>query len=220
MFYISIKSKITKLFLLFLLLFIIILFFIIHNNSSSKSKSNSIQYKNISSYSQDTQSKTTSTNNSKYKTDIVYVAVSQIGIKSGEKYWSWYGYNNRVDWCACFISWCANECGFIDKEILPKFSSCNSEGITWFKKRNLWVADKDYTPNRGDIIFFDWIDSNSKKQDGIADHVGIVEKCINDFIYTIEGNVKDDSCARKIYYIKDKTILGYGTPEYNKSLVI
>lgn len=42
--------------------------------------------------------------------DIVNVAISQIGNVGGEPYWSWYGFESRVEWCACFVSWCANEC--------------------------------------------------------------------------------------------------------------
>lgn len=45
---------------------------------------------------------------------IVAVAASQIGNVGGMPYWSWYGFGSRVEWCACFVSWCANECGYID----------------------------------------------------------------------------------------------------------
>ena len=38
---------------------------------------------------------------------IVQVATSQEG-KGGTTYWSWYGLGNRVEWCACFVSWCAD----------------------------------------------------------------------------------------------------------------
>lgn len=62
----------------------------------------------------------------------------------------------------------------------------------------------------GDIIFFDWADSN----DGKADHVGIVEKCENNRVYTIEGNSSSDTCRQKDYDINSSVILGYGTPMY------
>lgn len=64
----------------------------------------------------------------------------------------------------------------------------------------------------GDIIFFDWADSN----DGKADHVGIVEKVENDTVYTIEGNTRGDMSKENQYKINSNVILGYGTPEYNK----
>ena len=62
----------------------------------------------------------------------------------------------------------------------------------------------------GDIIFFDWAD----KRDGKADHVGIVEKCDNGTVYTIEGNTRGDICKAKEYSISSSDILGYGTPMY------
>lgn len=51
---------------------------------------------------------------------IVAVAKSQIGNTGGSKYWRWYGFKSRVSWCACFVSWCANESGALDKTI-PRF---------------------------------------------------------------------------------------------------
>lgn len=113
--------------------------------------------------------------------DIVQVAFSQIGNIGGEPYWSWYGYSSRVEWCACFVSWCANQCGYINSGIIPKFSACQIEGVAWFRTCGLW-QERGYEPKAGDIIFFDW------EADGHSDHVGIVERCENGKVYTIEGN--------------------------------
>lgn len=79
-------------------------------------------------------------------TDIVQVAFSQIGNVGGEPFWSWYGYESRVEWCACFVSWCAEQCGYIDSGIIPKFSACQNEGVVWFKTCGLW-QEKKYIPN-------------------------------------------------------------------------
>lgn len=98
--------------------------------------------------------------------DIVEVARSQLGNQGGQPYWSWYGFNSRVEWCATFVSWCANECGYIDAGIIPKFAGCEAEGVAWFKACGLW-QEGGYIPKPGDIIFFDWAD----KHDGNADHV-------------------------------------------------
>lgn len=107
--------------------------------------------------------------------EIVTVALSQIGNIGGESYWSWYGFNSRVEWCACFVSWCANECGYIDAGVIPKFAGC-VWGVEWFRDRGLW-QDNSYEPRPGDIIFFDWDNKGSSgPQDGESDHVGIVEK--------------------------------------------
>jgi hypothetical protein len=144
---------------------------------------------------------------------IVAVALSQVGNIGGEPYWSWYGFEDRVEWCACFVSWCANECGYIDNGIIPKFAGCVN-GVQWFKDRGQW-ADNSIEPTPGMIIFFDWDSPNgsSGPQDGLSDHVGIVEKCENGIVYTVEGN-SGDSCRQKQYSVGYYEILGYGIPAY------
>ncbi|MBR3597731.1 MAG: CHAP domain-containing protein [Clostridia bacterium] len=141
---------------------------------------------------------------------IVAVAQSQIGNVGGEPYWSWYGFSGRVDWCACFVSWCANECGYIENGIIPKFASC-AIGVNWFQSRGQWV-DGSAEPVPGMIIFFDW-DEDITGQDGRPNHVGIVEKVENGIVYTIEGN-SDDTCRRRSYSVGYYEIFGYGVPEY------
>ena len=138
--------------------------------------------------------------------DIVTVAESQIGNVGGQPFWSWYGFSSRVEWCACFVSWCANQCGYIDAGIFPKFSTCRTEGVPWFKKNGQWKK-RSYTPKSGDIIFFDW------DNDGDADHVGIVEKTKGNTVYTIEGN-SGDKCCRQNYNVDNGDIHGYGVPLY------
>ena len=140
---------------------------------------------------------------------IVEVARSQIGNVGGEPYWSWYGFTERVEWCACFVSWCANKCGYIRSGIIPKFSGCIN-GVEWFKDRGQWIGNS-FEPSPGMIIFFDWDDEDG--QDGNADHVGIVEKVENGRVYTIEGNTSD-SCRRRSYPVGHYEILGYGIAEY------
>ncbi len=144
---------------------------------------------------------------------IVLVAQSQIGNVGGDPYWSWYGFGSRVEWCACFVSWCANECGYIDDGIIPKFAGCVN-GVNWFKQRGQW-ADNNIEPTPGMIIFFDWDspDGSSGPQDGLSDHVGIVEKVENGRVYTIEGNTSD-SCRERSYPVGYYEILGYGIPAY------
>ena len=144
--------------------------------------------------------------------EIVTVALSQIGNVGGAPYWSWYGFNSRVEWCACFASWCANECGYIDAGVIPKFAGC-VWGVEWFRDRGLW-QDNSYEPRPGDIIFFDWDNKGSSgPQDGESDHVGIVEKVENGTVYTVEGN-SGDSCRENHYAIGYYEILGYGMPQY------
>ena len=141
--------------------------------------------------------------------EIVTVALSQVGNIGGDPYWSWYGFGSRVEWCACFVSWCANECGYIEAGVIPKFAACTSQGVPWFQERGLW-QDNSYEPRPGDIIFFDWDDGG---QDGQSDHVGIVEKVENGRVYTIEGN-SGDSVRQNSYPIGYYEIYGYGVPAY------
>ena len=136
---------------------------------------------------------------------IVEVAASQIGNVGGEPYWSWYGFNGRVEWCACFVSWCAHKCGYIDKGIIPKFAGVGT-GIDWFQDRHQWQK-RGYQPKPGDIIFFDWEGS------GYGSHVGIVEKSDDLYVYTIEGN-SGDKCCRRTYFLHSSVVMGYGIPKY------
>lgn len=140
--------------------------------------------------------------------DLVAVAKKQVGNVGGRPYWSWYGFNSRVEWCACFVSWCANQCGYIKAGVIPKFAACHSQGVPWFKARNRWKpGGGSYKPKPGDIIFFDW------QPNGHSDHVGIVEKYANGTVYTIEGN-SNDVCKRKSYPVNSRLIHGYGVPAY------
>lgn len=144
--------------------------------------------------------------------DIVNVACSQLGNIGGQPYWSWYGFESRVEWCACFVSWCANECGYIDAGVIPKFAGCQI-GVNWFKERSEW-QDRTYTPKPGDIVFFDWDNKGgSGPQDESADHVGIVERIVDGVIYTIEGN-SEDQCAERTYTIGYYELLGFGVAAY------
>lgn len=144
---------------------------------------------------------------------IVAVALSQVGNVGGEPYWSWYGFHSRVEWCACFVSWCANECGYIENGIIPKFAGC-VWGVKWFRDRGHW-ADGTATPVPGMIIFFDWDDpdGSSGPQDGESDHVGIVVRVEGGRVYTVEGN-SGDACREKSYPLGYYEILGYGVPAH------
>lgn len=150
---------------------------------------------------------------------IVTVALSQVGNVGGEPYWSWYGFGSRVEWCACFVSWCADQCGYIDTGVIPKYAGCVN-GVQWFKDRGQWI-DGSAEPVPGMIIFFDWDNKGSSgPQDGQSDHTGIVQKVENGIVYTVEGN-SGDSCRVNQYSVGHYEILGYGVPNYlNRSLVL
>ena len=115
------------------------------------------------------------------------------------------GFSSRVAWCASFVSWCANQCGYIDAGIIPKHAACAS-GVSWFQQHGQW-QNRNYVPSPGDIIYFDWTGS------GISHHVGIVEKVEGNIVYTIEGN-SSDAVHERHYTIGEADILGYGIPNY------
>lgn len=134
--------------------------------------------------------------------DIVAVALSQVGNVGGQPYWSWYGFSSRVAWCACFVSWCGDQCGYIESGIMPKFSYCPT-GVDWFKGRGQWQS-RTYIPEPGILIFFDW------NHDGESDHVGIVVSCDGACVYTVEGNTSGDVCKQNTYSVGYSGIMGYG----------
>ena len=135
--------------------------------------------------------------------DLVAVALSQVGQVGGEPYWSWYGFGSRVEWCACFVSWCADQCGLLDSGAVPKFAGVGT-GVQWFQSRGQWL-DGSATPEPGMIVFFQWYGSDSL----IADHVGIVERVENGRIDTIEGN-SDNMVRQNSYPVGYGEIKGYG----------
>ena len=150
---------------------------------------------------------------------ILSVAKSQLGQKGGQPYWSWYGFNDRVAWCACFVSWCANQCGLIENGQIPRYSVCDN-GIAYFKEKNRWQdRENGYLPAQGDVIFFNWLEKDENGnlfQDEKSDHTGIVEyyDSSTNKVYTIEGN-SGDECKERSYNVDDIQIMGYGTMDAN-----
>ena len=166
--------------------------------------------------------------------DMVTCAESQLGVEGGEPYWSWYGFDERVEWCACFVSWVADQCGLLEgnsnegtqsdiedqaltnaKLSIPKYSVCD-DGINKFKEKGEW-QDREtdgtlYIPKPGDIIFFDWIEKDTGEQDRISDHTGIVKNVDleNNKVHTIEGN-SGDAVKEQEYDLNNIQIVGYGT---------
>lgn len=132
---------------------------------------------------------------------LVAIAQSQIGNEGGETYWRWYGFESHVDWCATFVSWCADQAGLLETDSLPRYAVCD-DGIRWFIRKEKWY-NRRVEPKPGMVIFFDW------DHDGISEHTGIVEKCEDGMIYTIEGN-SQNMCRKKWYVAGDRTIMGYG----------
>ena len=130
---------------------------------------------------------------------LVELAKGQVGNVGGAPYWSWYGFDSRVEWCACFVSWCYGQAGLSE----PRFAACQSQGIPWFTSHGQWGARGYENIAPGDAIFFDW------DLDGSADHVGLVIGKDNNRVYTVEGN-SGDACKIKSYSLDYSCIKGYG----------
>ena len=130
---------------------------------------------------------------------LVELAKSQVGNVGGQPYWSWYGFDSRVEWCACFVSWCYGQSGRTE----PRFAGCQSQGVPWFQSHGQWGARGYENIAPGDAIFFDW------DLDGSADHAGIVVGTDGSRVYTVEGN-SGDACKIKSYDLNYQSIKGYG----------
>lgn len=153
--------------------------------------------------------------------DFVKTAAAEVG-NTANKYRKWYyGYEGKgIAWCAIFISWCAHSAGLLDKNLIPRTAGAGNfarEGVAkgWGK----WY-EGGATPQAGDIIAFCWNGYGRYPGQDIyfSDHVGIVEKVENGYVYTIEGNSggnNDTSTVkRKQYAIKNNYINGYYRPNW------
>ena len=135
---------------------------------------------------------------------LVELAKGQVGNVGGAPYWSWYGFDSRVAWCACFVSWCYGQAGLSE----PHFAACQSQGVPWFTSHGQWGARGYENIAPGDAIFFDW------DLDGSADHVGLVIGTDGNRVYTVEGN-SGDACKIKSYPLDYACIKGYGLINWN-----
>ena len=135
---------------------------------------------------------------------LVELAKGQVGNVGGAPYWSWYGFDSRVAWCACFVSWCYGQAGLSE----PHFAACQSQGVPWFTSHGQWGARGYENIAPGDAIFFDW------DGDGSADHVGLVIGTDGNRVYTVEGN-SGDACKIKSYPVNYSCIKGYGLMNWN-----
>lgn len=137
--------------------------------------------------------------------DIVEVALTQEGNTDGSPYWEYtmgstFVDGNATPWCASFVSWCANECGYIDDGIFPK-SGAVATYKRFYSELGMYQDADGYVPKQGDLIVFGY------------SHIGIVQYVEDGRVITIEGNTSDMVAARS-YSLDNPTIDGYCTPEY------
>lgn len=141
--------------------------------------------------------------------ELVNLALSQLGNEGGEKFWRWAGLDERCEWCALFVSWCGDQTGLRASGQIPFFSFV-SDGVDWFKSKGKWIDGSEINSSNYDkriypgmIIFFDW------EPDGKPNHVGIVTKVADGCIYTVEGN-SGDAVREKNYAANSNHIFGFG----------
>jgi len=126
------------------------------------------------------------------------------GTKDYTKYGKWFG-SNPGPWCCKFICWVYNQAGCLN--LIKKTAGCSTE-LSFFKKEKEF-QNRGYKPEKADIIFINWDSKNT------PDHVGIVKKRDNKYVYTIEGN-RGNKVAEAKYLLTDTRILGYGAPKFPK----
>lgn len=134
-------------------------------------------------------------------TPLINTALGELGNKGGDKFWKWFGFGSYQPWCACYVSWCFDQLGYIKDDKAIQFAMVK-DGANWFKRKEQWLKAGE-TPVANDLIFFDW------ENDGVLDHVGIVTGVVGDNVYTVEGN-SSDRCRQKRYKLSDSVIAGYG----------
>lgn len=146
--------------------------------------------------------------------DLVNVALSQLGNEGGETYWRWAGLESRCEWCALFVSWCADQTGLLAAGQVPYFSFC-ADGLAWYQAKGMWIDRSELNASNyedviypGMIIFFDWAD-RAGRRDGVSDHVGIVTEVSNGIIYTVEGN-NGDAVVESSYSVDSESVMGFG----------
>lgn len=137
-------------------------------------------------------------------------------IIGGKGYFSeWYignyadnpGWNQYTPWCACFLSWAADQQKASINGAPPRFADVD-EGMKGFKDSRMW-RERGAAPIPGDYVFFDWDGRNDPDGGKDPDHVGAVLCVEGDFLYTIEGN-SGGKVAVQRYLLSDSRIVGYG----------
>lgn len=140
-------------------------------------------------------------------------------IIGGKGYFSeWYignyadhpGWNQYTPWCACFLSWAADQKKASIDGDPPRFANVDT-GMEGFQKSGKWRAPNDEVnkPIPGDYVFFDWDGRNDPDGGKDPDHVGAVLCVEGNFLYTIEGN-SGGRVAVQRYPLSDPRIMGYG----------
>ena len=122
-----------------------------------------------------------------------------------------YGYA----WCAAFVNWSLRQAR-VDLELTGGMYVSCAAWRNWFiyegeaQGASYHARTDNYTPKKGDLIFFKSLTATHSRP---TDHIGIVLKCEDGKVYTIEGN-GDNRVALHSYALNDAYIVGYGSIAY------
>ncbi|MBQ7007226.1 MAG: CHAP domain-containing protein, partial [Oscillospiraceae bacterium] len=146
--------------------------------------------------------------------NLIAVAISQMGYTESEKnfafdadgnrngytrYGEWYG-NPYGKWNAMFVSFCLHYSNINNVSALKR-AGAEAMRLAWQDKYAYAAADA-YTPQRGDVVFYD------TDGDSVADTVGIILSVSDNSLLIIAGD-SHDRVETKTITAADN-IIGYG----------
>ena len=116
----------------------------------------------------------------------------------------------NLDYCAAGVSAIGVMAGLAD--IFPLECSCNLQ-IEQLKAKGVWVENDNYTPKPGDLVYYDWDDTGSGDNTGIAEHVGMIEDAGGAEMTVLEANT-GAGFGRRWLAVNARFIRGYGALDY------
>lgn len=167
--------------------------------------------------------------------EMINLAKGEMGHKGGGKY---SGVADSTPWCAFFVVWTISNTN-VDgegtiRQIIEKEKAIYSVGAAGGTMSNFYESSNldfnyskyyggNYTPKKGDIIYFrntaDW----DKKIGGTmfeeTSHVGMVDYAKDGIVYTVEGNISggygggsaNNVVGTNEYSLSASNIMGYGS---------
>lgn len=141
---------------------------------------------------------------------IINIANGEIGYtETGNnvtKYGAWYGLQD--EWCAMFVSWCANQAS-VSTTIIPKTASPSGMKNTFSQNGYFYLSKSQggtTTPQAGDLFFEGTSSSN-------ISHVGIISSVDSSNIYVIDGNCENKVNSHSLS-LTASNFVGFARPQY------
>lgn len=128
---------------------------------------------------------------------------------------SMYGAQKGDAWCAWFVSTISKESGL--SNIIPISGGAGSiPRIGVSIGAGTWYEGHNSVPRVGDIIVFTWngLGCYPGQDRYFSDHVGIVYKVDNEYVYTVEGNATEKSPTDDEPIVSDPSVTNLNTKVY------